>query len=99
MYIQIRRDSYNTLVNVVYLPIYTDGLHENSHETFEIPCNCPKPCNQTIYEPTLSSAALSVLSVDNILSNSREIVQTKYHKALEVRDTSVSKFNQLVTAK
>ena len=34
-------------------------------------CECPKPCKQTIYEPGLSQAALSVLSVDNILTENK----------------------------
>lgn len=46
-------------------------------------CDCPKPCNQTIYEPSLSQAALSVLSVDNILSENIEQLRHKYHAAIE----------------
>lgn len=48
-------------------------------------CECPKPCKQTIYEPGLSQAALSVLSVDNILSANMEELMNKYHYALDAR--------------
>lgn len=46
-------------------------------------CDCPKPCEQTIYEPALSHASLSVLSVDSILSEDKELLLFKYRRALE----------------
>ena len=46
---------------------------------------CPKPCKQTIYEPALSQAALSVLSVDNILNENKQMLTNKYHMALNAR--------------
>ena len=48
-------------------------------------CNCTKPCTQTLYEPGLSQAALSVLSVDSILSADMEALERKYHAAIESR--------------
>ena len=48
-------------------------------------CDCPKPCTQTIYEPGLSQAALSILSVDNILSEGFNNLEAKYSEALDWR--------------
>jgi len=48
-------------------------------------CNCTKPCTQTLYEPGLSQAALSVLSVDSILSADTEALERRYHAAIESR--------------
>ena len=46
-------------------------------------CNCTKPCTQTLYEPTLSQAALSILSVDSILSTDMDPLQRQYYNAIE----------------
>lgn len=64
-----------------YVTMVTDSVAD---ETVE--CHCPKPCKQIIYEPSLSQAALSFLSVDNILSDSQQLhtIQTSFHQALEV---------------
>ena len=43
-------------------------------------CPCPKPCTQTVYEPSLSQASLSVLSVDNILHEDFDLLLQKYRK-------------------
>ena len=48
-------------------------------------CNCTKPCTQTLYEPGLSQAALSVLSVDSILSADMDDLKLRYHAAIESR--------------
>jgi len=58
-------------------------VHEDAIETS--PCNCTKPCTQTLYEPGLSQAALSVLSVDNILSADMDALRRRYHAAIESR--------------
>lgn len=57
---------------------------EDSVVSSDIECVCPKPCKQTVYEPALSQAALSFLSVDNILSENIELSK-KYHTALEAQ--------------
>ena len=59
---------------------YADSVEDKT------PCDCPKPCTQVIYEPSLSQAALSYLSVDNILNNEKELdeITTSFHDALEV---------------
>ena len=54
-------------------------------QSAEQECKCPKPCKQTVYEPALSHAALSYLSVDNILSENIDELAKKYHKALEAQ--------------
>ena len=46
---------------------------------------CPKPCNQTVYEPALSYALLSSMSVDQILTEDSTELQRKYDSALETR--------------
>lgn len=43
-------------------------------------CPCPKPCTQTVYEPSLSQASLSVLSVDNILREGFDTLLVKYRE-------------------
>ena len=58
-------------------------VHEDTIETSR--CNCTKPCTQTLYEPGLSQAALSVLSVDNILSADMDALRRRYHAAIESR--------------
>ena len=59
---------------------YADSVEDKT------PCDCPKPCTQVIYEPSLSQAALSYLSVDNILNNEKQLdeITTSFHDALEV---------------
>lgn len=46
-------------------------------------CPCPQPCNQTVYEPSLSYALLSTLSEDQILSRQDFNLEGKYEVALE----------------
>ncbi|ELT92340.1 hypothetical protein CAPTEDRAFT_191217 [Capitella teleta] len=66
--------------------------HINSVKSTEHKCECPKPCKQTIYEPGLSQAALSILSVDNILTENMETLKAKYHNALGARQRVESNF-------
>lgn len=46
-------------------------------------CNCPKPCRQVVFEPFLSNAALSKLSVQQLLSNDLKPLKNKFTKAYE----------------
>lgn len=46
---------------------------------------CPKPCHQTVYEPALSYALLSSMSVDQILTEDSTELQRRYDNALETR--------------
>ena len=48
-------------------------------------CDCPKPCTQAVYEPSLSYATLSSISVDKILSADFDQLRTKFDNALETR--------------
>ena len=50
-------------------------------------CNseCPKPCNQSVYEPVLSYAQLSTQNVDGILVNDYAPLMEEYSIALEAR--------------
>ncbi len=45
-------------------------------------CPCPKPCTQIVYEPSLSQASLSVLSVDNILHEGFNQLLAKYRRSV-----------------
>ena len=46
-------------------------------------CSCPQPCDQTVYEASLSYALLSELSVDQIQYREGYDLPQKYEKALE----------------
>ncbi|CAD5125371.1 DgyrCDS13610 [Dimorphilus gyrociliatus] len=46
-------------------------------------CNCPKPCRQVVFEPFLSNAALSKLSVQQLLSNDLKPLKRKFTRAYE----------------
>lgn len=48
-------------------------------------CDCPKPCDQAVYEPSLSYATLSSISVDKILTANSDQLRMKFDKALETR--------------
>ena len=56
---------------------------ESDGEGSRCSADCPQPCRQTVYEPSLSYALLSTLSVDQILSREDFDLEGKYGVALE----------------
>ena len=65
------------------LNLYVDHISDTVNTTQGINCKCPKPCNQSIYDPVLSYAQLSTRNVDNILVNNYGPLKKSYGKALE----------------
>ena len=71
-----RKTGWNQTVCLMYVYSITDTIETSR-------CNCTKPCTQSMYEPGLSQAALSILSVDSILSADTEALERQYHSAIE----------------
>ncbi len=60
------------------------GASRNATNGTAVKCTeCTQPCNQTVYEPTLSYAVLSTLSVGQILNREDFDLEGKYKAALE----------------
>ena len=45
---------------------------------FNSSCKCTEPCERVIYDPALSNAALSTLSIESILAVNREVLQVSW---------------------
>ncbi|CAD5125314.1 DgyrCDS13557 [Dimorphilus gyrociliatus] len=83
----------NTKLNRTYCGFY-DYFNciikeeENSQISLNNSCKCQQACFQNVYEPVISSSALSDLSVERILQFENESLQIEYENAVDVKARS-----------
>lgn len=53
---------------------------------------CPQPCRQVVYEPSLSYASLSFLNLDQLFKEGKDKLQHKYQKSLNNRYRTVPEY-------